>query len=179
MHGLQEHTYMRTCTRTRTRTCVFTVVRAYQEVMQTSLTSLRCLILCAGLRCSWGMRRTEKGIITFLPKHRNSMNYLRYTRRGPRQLRDWTTQDSVKEPGGQRPAEEPGGISGDPKVTSKGKLNDKKQKGGVGSGEWSAHSYTDFSNVCMFTQRRLSCTDELAKEYTFTRPSPLIHARFP
>lgn len=108
--------------------------------------------LCDGLLCSWGMRQTQKGIITFLPKHRNSMNYLRYTRRAPRQLRDWTTQDSVREPRGQGPAEKPGGISGDPEVTSKGKLNDKKQKGGVGSGEWSAHSYTDLLNVCMFMQ---------------------------
>ena len=83
-----------------------------------------------------GMRRTQKGIITFLPKHRNSMNYLRYTRRAPRQLRDRTTQDSVRELRGQGPAEEPGGISGDPEVTSEGKLNDKKQKEGVGSGEW-------------------------------------------
>lgn len=72
-----------------------------------------------------GMRQTQKGIITFLPKHRNSMNYLRYTRQAPRQLREWTTQDSVREPGGQGPAGEPGGISGDPEVTSEGKLNDK------------------------------------------------------
>lgn len=106
--------------------------------------------LRTGLRCSWGMRQTQKGIITFLPKHRNSMNYLRSTRRAPRQLRDWTTQDSVREPWDQGPAEEPGGISGDPEVTSKGKLNDKKTKGGAGSGEWSAHSYTYLSNVCMF-----------------------------
>ncbi len=55
------------------------------------------------------------------------MNYLRYTRRAPRQLQDRTTQDSVREPRGQGPAEESGGISGDPKVTSTGKLNDKKK----------------------------------------------------
>lgn len=42
--------------------------------------------LCDGLLCSWGMRQTQKGIITFLPKHSGSMNYLRYTRRAPRQL---------------------------------------------------------------------------------------------
>lgn len=116
---------------------VFTVVSAYREVMQTSLTCCRRLILSVmGCFAPGGMRQTQKGIITFLPKHRNSMNYLRYTRRAPRQLRDRTTQDSVREPWGQGPAEEPGGISGDPEVTSEGKLNDKKQKEGVGSGEW-------------------------------------------
>lgn len=62
----------------------------------------------------------------------------------------------------------------------------KKQKGGVGSGEWSAHSYTDLPNVCMsmqaFTTRITqthTCTDKFTQEYTFTRPSSLIHACFP
>lgn len=82
--------------------------------------------LCDGLLCSWGMKQTQKSIITFLPKHSNSMNYLRYTRWAPRQLHDWTTQDSVREPRGQGPAEKPRGITGDPEVTSKGKLYDKK-----------------------------------------------------
>lgn len=89
--------------------------------------------LCDGLLCSWGMRQTQKGIITFLPKHSDSMNYLRYTRWAPRQLRAWTTQDSVREPRGQGPAEEPRGITGDPEVTSKGKLNDKKSERRCGS----------------------------------------------
>lgn len=73
------------------------------------------------------------------------MNYLRYTRRAPRQLWDRTAQDSVREPRGQGPAEEPGGINGDPEVTSKGKLNDKKTERGVGSGEWSARVYVHAS----------------------------------
>lgn len=125
--GVNAHTFVH----------VFTVVSAYREVMQTPLTCCRRLILSAmGCFAPGGMRQTQKGIITFLPKHRNSMNYLRYTRRAPRQLQDRTTQDSVREPWGQGPAEEPGGIIGDPEVTSEGKLNDKKQKEGVGSGEW-------------------------------------------
>lgn len=89
--------------------------------------------LCDGLLGSWGMRQTQKGIITFLPKHSDSMNYLRYTRWAPRQLQAWTTQDSVREPRGQGPAEEPQGITGDPEVTSKGKLNDKKSERRCGS----------------------------------------------
>lgn len=84
--------------------------------------------LCDGLLRSWGIRQTQKGIITFLPKHSDSMNYLRYTRWAPRQLQAWTTQDSVREPRGQGPAEGPQGITGDPEVTSKGKLNDKKSE---------------------------------------------------
>lgn len=95
--------------------------------MQTSLTCRRCLILCAGLRCSWGMRQTQKGIITFLPKHRNSMNYLRYTRRAPRQLRDWAAQDSVREPGGQGPTEEPGGNQWGSRGNERGEIKWQKK----------------------------------------------------
>lgn len=59
--------------------------------------------LCDGLLCSWGMRQTQKGIITSLPKHSKSMNYLRYARQAPRELHDWITQVSVREPWGQGP----------------------------------------------------------------------------
>lgn len=130
------HRYKLTCS---TPVCVFTVVSAYREVMHTSLTCCRSLILSPlGCVAPGGMRQTQKGIITFLPKHRNWMNYLRYTRQAPRQLRDWTTLillGNLEARGQSRNLWEVGwGIPGEAEVTSEGKLNDKKQKGGVGSG---------------------------------------------
>lgn len=124
--------------------CVFTLVLyvLIKRLCKPSLT--RCSTpRCAVLHCSSGTRQTQKGIITFLPKQRNSMHYLRYGRWAP--IDAWTAQDSVREnlkAKGAQPGNE-GGIS---RERVRGEIKwQKSRKEGVGSGKRGACLYTDFA----------------------------------
>lgn len=125
-------------------------MRDYREVVRASFACCHCLILSAmGCFAPGGWDRPRKALSPFCRSI--AVQWIIYvTPGGPLDsFQDWTTQDSVREPWGQGPAEEPWGIIGDPEVTSKGKLNDKNQNGGVGAGEWTfIHRFVERVYVC-------------------------------